>query len=949
MRDDLAGGLLERHDELTALRNALGAAARGVGALVVVEGPAGIGKSRLLASVPAQGIDVEVWRARGSELDCHSAFLLAAQLFGPAAADATDAERQSMFAGQARLAAPLFDGAPQAVGDAEGVLRGLFWLTVNLSATGGPGRGGPLLLVIDDAQWADRGSLRFVLHLATRLEGLPLAVVVGIRTGGSGEGSDLLDALRGLSHAQVLRLAPLSPAAVAALVERGLPDPAPSFVAACVRVTGGNPFLVHELIHALRADRVEPTDTAVAAVEHLVPASVGRAVLVRLARLPTTARQLAVAVAVCGGQAPLTRAAQLAGMTVPAAEQAADALATAHVLEPGEPLSFTHPLIGNAVYADVPAFARARAHHTVAQLLTADGAACEVVAAHLLRTHPDGDPATEQTLRDAARHAGAQGEPHLAVRLLRRALAESGVGPGRFDMLLELVEAQSQAGEHVARQDLAEALSLAENPSRTASALAVQARVCYAEGDHAGSLEATEAALDRLDPHDPAAESLLANYLAAGTFHAPSHARTEPRMAALVHTARTIGLPQHRGLLAQLSLRFALTGEPAHRVRAVADQALAGDPLIDPAAHGMSLSLVVQALSCVDDLDAAETAATAGITAARQRGSMLAYALASYHRAIPRYHRGAVHDALADVGQMHLVREEGWMAADGWTGELSTLLHLECDDLAAARVSVELGAGVPPDSIDYPVTLYARAQLALADDQPALALRAALHSGHLLASGFGIDHPGLFPWRCIAALGAHRLGEEQRANRVAGEALEQARAYGVPRPIARALRTVAQLLPAEGRLAAVGEAVAVLENSPALLEHTAALIDLGAAQLRSVDRATALHTLRRAYAQADSLHATALVNRARRELHSLGARPRRAALTGVDALTPAERRVADLASTGMTNIEVAQALFVTPKTVETHLGTSYRKLGIASRHELPTSLHSSDRPPQPRP
>ncbi|MEN3263736.1 MAG: hypothetical protein V7646_630 [Pseudonocardia sp.] len=931
--------LLERTEELATLRGAIAAARRAVGSLVVVEGPAGIGKSRLLAAAHGHALDLRALQARGNEFDRRSAYLTASQLFGAAAAGATGAEWEALFAGQARLAAPLFDGTPQTAGDGEGVLRGLFWLTVNLAGTG-PGGHGPLLLVIDDAQWADRASLRFVLHLAARLDGLPLALVVGVRTGGAEEVSDLLDALRGLAHAEVLRPAPLSPSAVGTVIDRGLTDAAPSFVHACVRLTGGNPFLVHELIHALRADHVLPTEDAVAIVERLVPASVTRAVLVRLARLSTSAQQLAVAVAVFGGQVSLGRAAMLADMAVSAAEKAADALAAAHVLGPGEPLSFTHPLIGNAIYADVPVFARARAHRRAAELLTADATPAEVVAAHLLLTRPEGDPATVQTLRVAATRARSQGEPDAAIRLLLRAQAERPGGPDRFELLLELAEAEAHAGEHTAGQRVTEALSIAGEPSSTVRALAARARICYAEGDHAGTLEAIEAALHHLDPHDPAAESMLADYLAAGTFHAPSRLRTEPRMVALVQAAHGGRLPENPALLAHLSLRFALTGEPAKRVLGATDRALAADPLIDPATHGMPLSLVVQALSCVDELEAAETAATRGVISAQQRGSVLAYALASYHRAIPRYHRGALGDALADIEPMHMLREDGWTGADGWTAELSTLLHLESDDLSAARRSIELGAAVPRESIDYPVVLYARAELALAEDQPAEALQAALHAGRLLADDFGIDHPGLIAWRPVAALAAHRLGNREQANSLAGDALDQARSLGVPRPIAHALRTVAQLAPARRGLEALLEAVDLLEPSTALLERTAALVHLGAVQRRAGDKPEALRTLRRAYAQADSLHAAALARQARQELHALGVRPRRAALTGVEALTPTERRVADLASSGLTNSQVAQALFVTPKTVETHLAKVYRKLRIATRHELPASLNS---------
>ena len=413
-------------------------------------------------------------------------------------------------------------------------------------------------------------------------------------------------------------------------------------------------------------------------------------------------------------------------------------------------------------------------------------------------------------------------------------------------------------------------------------------------------------------------------------------------MKSLVEAALAGRLPGHPALLAHLALQFTLRGEPAERIRDLANRSLAADPLIDPATHGMPLGLVVQALCCVDEIRAAETATDQAITAARQHGSVLAYALVSYHRAIPRYHRGALLDALADIDQVHMVREEGWVGADGWTAQLSTRIHLERDDRTAARRSIELAAGVSPDSIDYPVALYGRAELALADDQPAVALTAALTSGQLLAGDFGIDHPGLFPWRCTAALAAHRLGDSHQADELAHQALDQARLFGVPRPLAHALRTAAHLNPGPIGLAALVEALDVLEGTPALLEHTAVLVDLGTAQRQVRDKPAALKTLRRGYAQADALQLTALNTRARRQLHALGSRPRRAALSGAGALTPTERRVADLASSGLANSEVAQALFVTPKTIETHLANAYRKLGIASRRELSAALASPD-------
>jgi DNA-binding NarL/FixJ family response regulator len=134
------------------------------------------------------------------------------------------------------------------------------------------------------------------------------------------------------------------------------------------------------------------------------------------------------------------------------------------------------------------------------------------------------------------------------------------------------------------------------------------------------------------------------------------------------------------------------------------------------------------------------------------------------------------------------------------------------------------------------------------------------------------------------------------------------------------------------------EAVQTLERSPADLEHARALTDLGGALRRAGKRSEAQDTLRRAMDLAYRCGAPSTLERARAELTAAGARPRRAALTGFDALTAGERRVTELALEGLTNREIAQALFVTVKTVEWHLGNTYGKLGISSRRDLKSAL-----------
>jgi DNA-binding CsgD family transcriptional regulator len=198
----------------------------------------------------------------------------------------------------------------------------------------------------------------------------------------------------------------------------------------------------------------------------------------------------------------------------------------------------------------------------------------------------------------------------------------------------------------------------------------------------------------------------------------------------------------------------------------------------------------------------------------------------------------------------------------------------------------------------------------------------------------------MLAYRSTAALAAARLGDRAEARRLASEELELARAWGTPRAIGIALRALG-LIEEDAGLELLRDAVAMLAPSSAALEHVRAQADLGAALRRANRRAEARPLLAEALDRATRLGALALAERCRTELQATGARPRRVLLTGVDALTASERRVAEMAATGMSNPQIAQALFVTRKTVETHLGSAYRKLGIESRDALPDALAGS--------
>jgi len=230
----------------------------------------------------------------------------------------------------------------------------------------------------------------------------------------------------------------------------------------------------------------------------------------------------------------------------------------------------------------------------------------------------------------------------------------------------------------------------------------------------------------------------------------------------------------------------------------------------------------------------------------------------------------------------------------------------------------------------------ARAWLALSQGDARAAADAALALDR--EDSWGFNSPTLLPWRSVASVALTQLGEEERGLELAQEELRLAEELGTPRAVGIAQRAVALAGPADECRAGLEAAVATLENGAAKLELARVTCELGADLRRGGERSAAREVLRRAHALAAECGGTSLANRARDELSRSGARLIREPASGVDALTPSEVRVAELAAEGLTNREVAQALFVSEKTVETHLGRVYRKLDIKSRHALPGAL-----------
>lgn len=931
--------LFERDGELQEIAAAAASVAAGDGALLVVAGLAGIGKSRLLdeARTTAEQRGLTVLRARGGELERDFAYGVMRQLLERSVRDAPDRERQSLLAGAAGWAAPAL-GLPEPVEGAAGdtsfaVAHGLYWLVSNVAASG------PLLLCVDDAHWADAPSLRALLYLSARLEGLAVLLVLAVRPGEPDTEAGLLQRIAAEPAARTLRPRPLSPAAVSELASMSLEAPAaPEFAEGCHRSTGGNPFLLRELLNALKADGVAPTAAAAHRLRGLGPETVSRSLLLRLARLPAGCAELARAVAVLGARAEAAHAAALAGVTPEAAGEAADALAAVEILSPGRLLSFVHPVVREAIYAELPASQRATMHAAAAEVLAGTGAPPDTLAPHLLATEPAADPATVETLRQAARRALGQSAPDIAQRYLRRALAEPPAPELRADVLAELGTAEFLAGEdRVGAVDhLQEALRGTTDPTIRAERLLTLSRAVFLAGDVPGAYDTLEGEVSRLAGADTeAVKRLEAELGSLGVLHPPTSRRASERAARLPEVEGTT--PAELVLLSNLAHWEWFSGSAA-RAGELAERSHGGGRLL--AAHGGDTMAVYQSawiLAYADRLDLAMEILDGTLADARARGSAFAFAASCTIRAMVLLRAGDLRSAEAEIRNTIALEPPPPHPASR-----CHLTHVLVERGALEEADAEMeGCGCGPDLpelVHINPVFYARGRLRLAQGRPQEALEDFEEVGRR-DERLGIRNPGV-PWRCGAVEAHLALGHDEQAARLAEEHDELAQRWGTLSALGVALRARG-LAAGEAGQGLLREAANVLERSPSRLDHAHALVDLGAATRRAGRRAEAREPLRAGLDAARRCGATALVERAHAELVTAGARPRRLMFSGLEALTASERRVAQMAACGQSNREIAQALFVTVKTVENHLGHGYNKLGIGSRSQLPGALDES--------
>jgi DNA-binding CsgD family transcriptional regulator len=928
--------------ETRALGEALVLLAAGRQAIVLVEGEAGIGKSRLLTGTldQARGRGFQVSLGRGEELECTRPFGVVAAALG-----CTRSSPDPRRAGIAALLATHGVAArgPITVSSDPGLQFRAVDAFVDLVEE--LALGAPLVIGLDDLQWADPSSLLTISALARRLTGLPLALICCFRPSPRVAQLDrAVDALLA-AGARQLTLGPLTQEAVSALVSEAVgAEPGPGLLREMAGA-GGNPLFVTELLSAIGQEGLLQTTDGRAEVAAVrlpqMPPTLRLIILRRISFLPEQTLQALRSASILGSSFTLT---ELSMSTArPALDLSmvlAEAIAAGVLADDGTRLRFAHDLIRDAIYEDLPGSVRLALHREAGQRLADAGAPAAQVAEHLARAAIPGDATAIQWLARAAREAATR-SPDVAADLLGRAITLMDPhDPARDRLLAEQAGSLIWAGRVADAEQACRAIldrahdPAADGPARICLGLALLAggrpRDAVRELDRAGEaplLTDAErakvlgwASLARLWLGDlDGAASLARRALSAAT-------AAGDELATSIALGSSSEIAEFRGHLGEAcrlideALRRAdqTPGRQGHRYPLHADRGFI--------------------LTELDRLDEAAAALRTGRRICEELG--LGWPLPSYHMAaaVERYFVGEWDDALAEVeASIEWADETGMRRWVVLSHSVLSLIKLHRNDIAGAASAAETAAGVlaatgtPYLSQWAP---WARALTLEADGRPADAFAALAQAcDECAAIGAMIEYRVLGPDLVRLALA---VGDTRRARDVSVSVAELAARNDVPSLTGAALRCRGLLDDDADTLQAAASAYS---HSPRRLELALAAEDAGAAFARRglLDRARplleqAVHIYERLDAARDLARTEAVLRAAGIRRGRRGARRR--PQHGWSSLTPTEQTVARLVAEGLSNPQIGDRLYVSRRTVQTHLAHVFTKLDISARSQL---------------
>ncbi|MEV2234718.1 AAA family ATPase [Streptomyces phaeochromogenes] len=955
--------LRERREELELVAAEAERARAGAGRLVLLRGATGTGRTALLeaAAEQAEAAGMRVLRARCSPDHTSVPFGAVFQLLahGPGFDSAAGEE-------------PDPPGTPPHRGRPARLWRLLRSYAADV----------PLLVAVDDVHLADESSRRWLVEAVRRIDRLPVLMVVTERSQ-----YDIDPPADGLVHAlspalvRTRTLAPLSADSAAELVRSALGRPVPAeWVDDCVRAGAGSPLLLRALLDDVGGTATEDAPAALPDnCAALYPGSYAAAVSWWLDSAGPTTTEIARALAaldddeeedgeeaedsVSGwgghGDADAGLLARMAGADPARVPGWLTAMTGLGLLRPGpggRP-RYAHPLLRDAVLSSWSGALRQAAHHRAAEAMLRRGDRAEAVAGQLLRSAPVGEAWATGVLLDAADLAVRDDRSDDALAFLRRALDEPMPDARRSVVLTELgsleyATVRSTAG--IPR--LAEAMRLPGLPrDRVRAAVALgtalarrgEARTAIdvlrgLENEHLTGhpdlVRTVQTASALLSDHDPGTRREVYRWLRETAERSPRLVGTAGQ-ALLVRYEATAGLTSAASAMRRIR---ALLARPA-----------------DPLAEGFLLGTAAAVAQWADQLDEAERLVRRGL--AGQRPSLLH----PMHLALQNVRvdiaaaRGAYAELLADPGVLSPLGGR----PDPANAQAHALIALvetgRTEEAAALADGFDLQN--PYDSWELNRFLYARGVLRAATGDPAGALGDFLECGRH-QSARDVVSPVVTPWRTASAECHLALGRPRQALTLAEEELRLATVWNTPRVLGRALRVLGTATGGRRGLELTDRAVRLLRQGsdgaprgtaeaasdgdgtvapggePVDTELIPALIAQGRRLTAAGERTRAREALREAAERAERLGAVRMRAAAEAALREGGARRAATARTGSGSLTASERRIAELAAQSRTNMEIAELLHLARRTVETHLTSAYRKLGIRRRAELGAAL-----------
>ncbi|WP_424186681.1 ATP-binding protein [Actinokineospora sp. G85] len=904
-------------------------------AVVLMEGATGIGKTTLLGEV------ADVARARGfqvagavtSTLDRFMSFSVVRQLFA------------NLTAGPDARAVESIIGVGPGATDQSGAdfnelathetYYELYRLVSGLTDSG------PVCLIVDDLQWADVASLRWLNYLMRRATKLPLAILLSYTTGVYP--ADPLQLAEMQIYATRVGLGGFTTEELARFAELMLSrQPEPEFTKACHAATGGNPLVLHHLLSTMREPGADVPET---------PASygsqeLGESVLARLHRESDHLVQLARTIAVV--EPPdLGLAAGVAGMTVPDAADGVRLLVRMGLLTGAEKLAFTHSVIKDAIANSITRAARDDLHARTAASLHASRARAAFIARHVQHTTSKLGGWAADALFQAAGELLDDGDATTAASFLTRALQEDVSNEFRTKLLIRLGHAESFFDPCLAATHLKQALADVEEPELLLDVTSLLSRALYLDGRYEDARGALSESIARTRACAPelSAQLRLALRVTLPTERAEEHDVVADRLP--VDWRR--GDARGRGLAALIAEDLGNRGEDLMTCREAALVALSAG-VVSLMQDPQRMMAAINSLIRTNELELALRYSSEVILEAHRQKLDLVFVLGHTLRSRVHFHRGALAQAvvgarlaLAKAQQMNLHQlHSGRVWSTG--ALLSALLHL--GDVEAARELIEpIGRASPlPSSWHHTSLLHGRGHLRMRLGDGVGALADYLECGRRLKS-WGAPSPAVLPWRSYAAVAHLHLGQSPAALELALEELELAKKWTSAPSLARALLTVGIATGGAAALPWLMEADYVLRDAQTLLLRATILVELGTTRWHYGQRELAREELAQAKVAAERCGSLPLLTKLAElppEAVGRAGAPPAVPVPAGSPLTPREHRVASLVAAGDSNDEVARKLSVSRRAVEFHLTHIYRKLGIQRRTQLAAILHSAE-------